>query len=341
MLRRRPALPVLATGALVAGLLSVGALSSPASAAPSPDAAAAAAEAREHRRVVDFWTVDKIRKAVPRDFVKTAKGFAPAAKPVRGVTGASWTGGGDVVKTTGKVFFAMGGSYYVCSADLVTDGASDRDVATTAGHCLYDETARSFATNWVFIPDYDSAPATLDGSLAFCAQTTYGCWTASALVAHSGYTTAGGFTTQATLHDWGFAVLKAGGKANALPTTALRVTPQDITFSVPALGGTVNAFGYPASGKYQGKDLVYCSGPLTTDSRNGNQTLGVACDMTGGSSGGPWLTGFSGGRGTQFSVNSYGYSNVSFMYGPRFDGKTRATYDAARTATGNTVVSGG
>lgn len=50
----------------------------------------------------------------------------------------------------------------------------------TAVHCAYDEAA-GFATNWLFIPDYESAPT------RSCADTKDGCWTYEALVVHNGW----------------------------------------------------------------------------------------------------------------------------------------------------------
>jgi V8-like Glu-specific endopeptidase len=338
---------ILALPLVVAGLVATAALAGAPSATAAPPIErtddATARQAAEHQRIIDFWTVERVRRAVPRDFVLTPKGFRPAAKPGGGAgttTGSSWTGGGAVLKTTGKVLFAMGGSYYVCSGDVIQDGTSGRSVVLTAGHCVYDETNHAFATNWTFVPEYDSAPASLTTSLSFCAQTTLGCWTASALVVHSGFTTAGSFNTQATLHDWGFAVLGPGGKdSNTLVDDV--TAAQDVTFTgTQTVGTTVSAFGYPAAGRFKGTDLVYCRGPLTTDPNNGDRTWGVRCTMTGGSSGGPWFGTFNdnSGVGTQMSVNSYGYSGVSYMFGPKFDSKTQATFQVALTEWTNTVV---
>ena len=69
----------------------------------------------------------------------------------------------------------------------------------------------------------------------------------------------------------------------------------------------------------------------------------MPCNMTGGSSGGPWLSGFNEttGAGTLSSVNSYGYGNTAVMYGPKFNTRTEATYNAAPSATGNVKVTGG
>lgn len=254
------------------------------------------------------------------------------------MTGASWNGGGAVTDTTGKVLFALGSSYYVCSGSVATESVSDRSVVVSAGHCVYDEANGQFATNWMFIPDYDSAPAPLDTQGNFCAQTEWGCWTAAYLVVHEGYATAGGFNEQAVLYDWGFAVMGNGGHGNTqLDAT---VGSQAISFSSVSTGTTVSAFGYPAAQKYKGNDLVYCQGPVGTDSNTSNLTYSVACDMTGGSSGGPWFAPFDNatGTGTQMSVNSYGYSGVKSMFGPMFNSNTQATWNTALITNGNAVV---
>jgi hypothetical protein len=57
--------------------------------------------------------------------------------------------------------------------------------------------------------------------------------------------------------------------------------------------------------------------------------------MTGGSSGGPWLVGsltasqIAAGSGSVGSVNSYGYSGLKYMFGPRFNANTQTTFNAA------------
>ncbi len=312
------------------------------SAAKPVDAGAAA---DEHRRIVDFWTKDRVSRAVPREFTRTSPGnyaLTPnrerPPRPGRGVTGASWTGGGTLADSTGKVLFAMAGVYYVCSASVVTDTATNRSVVLTAAHCVYDEAAGAFATNWMFIPNYDAAPADLTTNGSFCSATLYGCWTASSLIAHRGYTTAGGFNDTAVVYDFAFAVLGEGGKANTLVENI--VGSQAIAFTDNAANVMVDAFGYPAAGRYNGTDLVYCEGPTGFDALVGNATYRIGCNMTGGSSGGPWMRDLnkSTGQGTLTSVNSYGYSRDRSMYGPKFNSDTADLYGAALTATNNTVV---
>jgi V8-like Glu-specific endopeptidase len=316
----------------------------------------------EHQRIIDFWTPERVAQAVPRDFefdpgsqrfilanpTGHGHGGGGGGKPGGGggstggdTTGSSWTGGGTVANTTGKVLFEMDGSYWVCSASVVSDTKTDRSIVLTAGHCVYDETNRAFATNWLFVPNYDASPASLSTDQSFCSQTKYGCWTAGSLVVDNGFATAGGFNQQATLNDAGFAVVGPGGFDGNTELDTLGT--QNIAFSAIdpiTTPTTVWAFGYPAAKKYKGNDLVYCKGPLDTDPYNDGLTYQLACDMTGGSSGGPWFRGFdeNTGNGTVMSVNSYGYNGITAMFGPEFGPWTQTVYGSAENASSNTIV---
>lgn len=253
-----------------------------------------------------------------------------------GVVGAEWTGGGLVQATTGKVLFAMGGSYYVCSASVAQDINTNTSVILTAGHCVFDNAAGDYATNWMFVPDYDANPVNLTTSGSFCADTRYGCWTAQALVAHRGFTSQTAFTAQATLYDFAFATVGAGGKKNTqLDAT---VGAQAISFATGTTNAKTDLFGYPSSAPYTGKVLTYSEGALGYDSRNGNNTYRVTSNMTQGCSGGPWFQGFAAGTGTMMSVNSYSYSGSSYMHGPKLNGNTQALYTTAQGATANVTV---
>jgi V8-like Glu-specific endopeptidase len=317
-MRRRSSLAFLAALALIVVPIVAG------------PAGAAGRGQSERDRILAYWTPARLQSATPRDFVKTDHGFVPKAKPAPpaggAITGASWTKGGKVLRATGKVYFKMGTSGYVCSGTVATDHLSGKSLVLTAGHCAFDEVQGDFATNWLFIPEYDSGPTLTD-----CNATKYGCWTADALVVHDGYASAGGFNTQATLHDFAFAVVGAGGKSG---TAQLDSTVGSFPLSTATInvGSRLAAFGYPAAGKYHGNDLVYCAGNIFTDQYNDDDTWGMACGMTGGSSGGPWLSSFNetnGDTGTLSSLNSYGYSGLKNMYGPKFNGNTLDVYNAA------------
>ena len=326
--------------AVAAGLLTMLALMPIAAAPVLAQNGASAAQAR----VLNYWTKERIANAKPRDFVRDAKGKfslasqAPKAKPGGGgggnnVIGASWSGGGAVLKLSGKVLFTMNSGDYICSGTLITDSKTDRSIVITAGHCSYDAADGGFARNWTFYPEFDT------NATYTCSQSRWGCWIATALAVHNGFAQSGGFNTQATTYDWSFAVLKNGGFANNLAETALGGTMAR-SFSAPGVGSQTFNFGYPAAGKYHGYDLTYCSDQIFNDPLNQNLTFGVDCDMTGGSSGGPWLASFNTSTGacTVDSVNSYGYGGQKKEYGPNFNANTTDTFNAALNATGNTLV---
>ena len=282
---------------------------------------------------------------MPRDFVKAGGSIKPAArkppKPPPGVgggsvTGASWNAGGPILARSGRVYFTMGGGNWICSGSVVNDSRSGYSLVLTAGHCAIDETNGQFATYWMFIPAFDTNPTYT------CSASTYGCWTAVGLAVHNQYATAGSFNNQAVTNDWALAIVGPGGKSGS-DQLDTRVGSYPIGFSGVASGNRLYSFGYPAASPYSGSDLVYCAGNISQDAWTGNQTWGMGCNMTGGSSGGPWLSNFSeaSGTGTLSSVNSYKYGNTAFMYGPKFNTRTQATYNAALSATGNVKATGG
>ena len=297
---------------------------------------APSAELRERAATLAYWTAERIANAKPKDLVKTVVGYTqapkPNARPGGGsggkVIGASWAGQSqDTIRTrSGRILFHQGNGDWICSGSVVTDGASSTGFSTilTAGHCIYDG-ADGWATQWVFMPDFDEGPVYND-----CASTEFGCWTATRLGVNSTFVSGGGFGTNQTVAvDYGFARVGLGGQ---FATSTVDLDSLDGAYTLRTSTTNVNdqqwAFGYPAAGKYKGKDLVYCtngtSSALIADP-NGANTWGMNCNMTGGSSGGPWLHGTTNPSlpgGTASSVNSYGYSGLTYMFGPKFNEAT-------------------
>ncbi len=315
--------------------------SSAAGAASAADAALA-----RHDAIVRYWTPSRIAAATPRDFNfdPAAHKYLPAAKPGGGgqgggtsVSGASWTGGGLILTASGVVLFHLpSGGDYICSGSAVRDADWTTSLVLTAGHCAFDQspTAGGFATMWMFFPEYDTAP------IRSCTESRWGCWTAQSLVVDSGFAYAGGFTSAATTHDFAFAVVGAGGKTGETLQLDAIVGSLPVAFGGISSGQFLDAFGYPAAAPYQGNDLIYCAGKISGDIFNGSKTWGMTCDMTGGASGGPWLSQFAAGSGTVSSLNSYRYSGFNKMFGPKFNSNTQATYGAAAQppASGTNVI---
>ena len=231
------------------------------------------------------------------------------------------------------MLFTLGGSDYICSGSVVQELSEDtaRSIVLTAGHCASENDGSTKATNWMFIPSFDTAPTYT------CGQTAYGCWVADAIYGDTAFLNAGGFNNTAVQHDWAFAVVSTGGKT-ATSTQQLDSTVNvrfPIGFSGVSAGNTLSAFGYPAAGRYHGKDLTYCRGPIGQDANAANSTWSMACNMTGGSSGGPWSRRPTRRRTTtrpprrSAHYNWYGYSGISNMYGPKFNGNTQTVFNAA------------
>jgi len=347
--------------ALVASFVGVQAA---ASAAPNDRASETAHE--RHERITGYWDAEAIAGAVPRDVdrMPPANPVPQPGKPDKPdkpgngnggggggagggggggggdtvVGGASWTGTfatGSVGSTTGKIFFTMGGIDYVCSGSTVAS-PSTRTLVLTAGHCVYDDVANAFATHLVFMPDFDHSTT---GNVGDCATTPYGCWVADSLVATQQWA-ASDFD-----HDYAFAVFGDGG-SDGNASLADTVGTQGIAFN-QGRSFHMASFGYPAASPYGGTDLVWCAGTVVDDPY-GATTQGLTCDMTGGSSGGPWFASFdeASGKGMLNSVNSYKYTRgkktiTQNMYGPYFGAGAQQTYQVARSAGTNTLVNAG
>ncbi|MGZ9931999.1 trypsin-like serine peptidase [Streptomyces sp. NC-S4] len=315
MNRHRTALSVLlAAGALVAGALT---------AAPASIAADAPASFRQ-QHTDGFWTAERMRAAAPLDVTAvpgaartpvatsaTPTTIAPtaAASPTAfPQAGGAWTGGGAVVKTSGRVFFTMGDRTASCSGDSVT--SANGSTVITAGHCVKYQGA--WHTNWVFVPAYNNGSA------------PYGQWSATKTFATDQWA-----ASEDMNMDVGLAVVAPlNGQ-----TLSQAVGAQSIAFN----GGynkKMYSFGFPAAAPYDGTKLVYCSGNSSKDFLL-TKDHGLGCNMTGGSSGGPWFQDFNEatGLGTQVSVNSFGYNFLpNRMYGPYFGNEAKAAYDKAQTS---------
>jgi len=284
--------------------------------ARSADAAAKA----EHNRIVNYWTAERMASAKHKDYERTSSGkIIPRAKPGGGgnVTGASWTGDGAIEQRSGKLYFSTSGGNWQCSASVAnsTVGGS-QSVILTAGHCTYDG-SEGWSFNVVYIPDFDDAPT------GTCSQTIHGCWTATRLAINSDFYPSGFGPDSALRVDYGFMLMGPGGKSGSADLDTV-TGGYNLKTSGVTTSATQWAFGYPAAGRYHAKDLIYCKGS-TIDDPYSVGTWGMACNMTGGSSGGPWLTDTTNpadGSGALSSLNSYGYSGLTYMFGPRFNAET-------------------
>ncbi len=303
-------------------------------AGPLLDASAPVAETvTEQLEILNYWTPARMRNAVPAtprlrtglptldgllpsvgDMVRPPAAVPPAPRTRQALPraeggGYSWANGGAIVRTTGRVFFTLGGTDYVCSASAVR--SRNRDTVATAGHCV-NAGPGEYASDWMFVPGYR------DGSRP------YGGWTARRLFAPASWTQDGVIDS-----DFGFAVVNTRGGRHLTDV----VGAQAIGFNA-GRGRYAHLFGYPATGGYDGERMFFCQGRPRQD-EYGTKDQGVRCDMTEGASGGPWLTGFNPrtGTGTVTSVSSFGYSDdPNVMWGPYFGNTAKTVYDRAQVS---------
>lgn len=254
----------------------------------------------QQRAAEAYWTPERMKSAIPADATvagdagtaAAAPDMAPAAVPE------------NPRSQLGKVFFTLGGVNYVCSGTATNSG--NGDVVTTAGHCLHEGGGGSFASQFTFVPAYNNGSA------------PYGQWSASDLFTSSGWANSGDFNV-----DVGFAVMNENASGQSLTSV---VGSYPIAFNL-ARGLTYTSYGYPAGAPFNGQRLYSCTGAARPDPA-GQTTQGITCDMTGGSSGGGWITG-----GRLNSVNSYKYTNDNnTMYGPFFGSTAQSVYNAAAAA---------
>ncbi|MEV0405848.1 peptidase [Actinoallomurus sp. NPDC050550] len=265
-------------------------------------------------RLERWWTPDRMRRADPLDDLAAIPmtwrpvpagrpSETPATKPS---TGAAWVSGGKVAQTTGRVFFTYQGHPASCSGNAVT--SANQSTVITAGHCVRLDGA--WHTDWVFVPGYHNG------------QAPYGKWTAMRTL-----TTAQWEAREDLDYDVGVATV---APLNGRRLTSV-VGSQGIAFNQNR-HRPMHAFGYPAGAPYDGSKLTYCGG-TPKDDPGKTHDLGLTCDMTSGSSGGPWFLGFDEktGVGMQNSVNSFKYDAMpNVMFGPYFGTAIQALYDKAQ-----------
>ena len=273
---------------------------------------AAAAEARPvvHKnqetrsQVVRYWTAARMQNAVPAD--RGARP-SPKAKPGGGGgTAASFEAALPYPSAHGKVFFTSNsGTNYVCSGNAIA--STNKSVVWTAGHCV-NEGPGAFYKNFMFVPAYRDGAA------------PYGRFAGPTLLTTSGWQANGEYGV-----DVGAAVVTTNASGQSL---ADAVVERSLVFN-SVRNQTYQVYGYPAAGKFNGQRMRVCNTAWSRNDTSANpDTMGVSCDMTGGSSGGGWVTS----SGAVASVVSYGYMGLkNVLFGPHLETEAQQLYSTAQT----------
>jgi hypothetical protein len=291
------------------------------------------------RRAADdalaYWTPARMAAAKPLALPSGSEGrqsTSPPGKPVAvprtadPQTGTSVGGAAAGVprpyttapaRTEVKIFFIEDGEEYVCSGTVVN--SRSKRMVDTAGHCVSDG-AGNYHSDFVVVPAYSSR-------CSGCADEPYGAWTARTV------------TTRAEWH------LHANLKQDLAYIVTDDRNGRRIADVVGGVGTKFDisrnqqwaATGYPADSPFNGDDLfVSLSGRVADDDPDagtGSSTIGIACNMTHGSSGGGWMTGpYTNGIGYLNGHNSYRptegpLSNPDLMFGPYYGDEALALFN--------------
>jgi V8-like Glu-specific endopeptidase len=251
-------------------------------------------------------------QSVPGSSQRKAAPARLGVRPMAGSVGSPWWGGfyQPPATTTGKVFFSThDGENWVCSASTVN--SNGKDTVITAGHCVFGSLGGEVAgegwhSNWIFVPDYSNGYA------------PYGVWTARQLWTLTNY-----INYQDEGDDIGAVVVNTNRYGQHIVNV---VGGQGFAWNWPA-SEYVYDFGYPAAAPFNGQTLQYCNGS-EFNWYGISSTMGLACNFTGGSSGGPWLMSFGGEFGYINGVNDFGYSSLpGYIFSAYFGNNAAALYN--------------
>jgi hypothetical protein len=218
---------------------------------------------------------------------------------------------GSGTRTTGRLFFTIGGQPRSCTATVVASGTGS--VLATAGHCLLTDGMdgpRQHATNLLFAPGFR------DGEFPHGRWFIESVHIARGWVDRSDWSQDVAFLRVALTAEWG--------------TIQAAVGAQGVAFEASAAGPTA-LLGYPAVPPFDGSVLRWCGTnrpePATAAAPDG---LGVRCTMTPGYSGGPTLTQWDPATATGYliAIASHDFSDGT-VYGARLDSDALTAYREA------------
>jgi hypothetical protein len=263
-----------------------------------------------------------VEPALPRTSEPAAKVALPslgteASSP--GTQNGPWPGAHNANpnRQTGLLQFwdPRGRRWSNCTATAIN--SENRSTVLTAGHCVYN-------------PDPDGN-GRVDGNgywytnFRFCPGFEQGCklgeWTyRDVATTNSWFFGTGADRSYDFRDDVAFLVMKPNASGNLVDV----VGGQGIAFNQP-VGQARYALGYPAADRrwpeyrYDGRDLIYCGAVDRADPQISG-TMWMPCTMTGGASGGPWITSPNANwLGYVNSVNSHKPHGGEYMSGPYFD----------------------
>lgn len=217
---------------------------------------------------------------------------------------------GYPLSTVGKIFFSnASGQNMVCSGAAIV--SSNKSTVDTAGHCLYWN--GGWVKNLIFCPLYDNG------------STPYGCWAARELEVPADWI---GARPNDLHHDFGMAIVSANDQGKLIDVVGGAGYAYNQPYTQPYY-----AYGYPAAYPFDGQTRKSCestTGKLWQHA--GGSVISIPCNMTGGSSGGPWY--IKSGNDYYISGHNDFISSIQpgHMFSPYYDDTWYALYSKAERA---------
>lgn len=274
------------------------------------------------KEVAAYWTPERMATAVDITFVKpTSKSVSqnrapepngpagtilPAPPAVGGVDDAGILL--NESQTVGKVYFILpNGQPSGCSASTVASGK--RRLVMTAGHCVHSGAGGNWYSNWQFVPRYR------DGAEPF------GRFVAYQLTARTAW-----INSSSQDEDMGIAIMHNGGNwgLKVVDTVGGNGLRWNWGYNI----SLITALGYPLN-LGGGESQQFCQSGTW---HAGGQQIRMWCNMTWGSSGGPWLQEYNDQNGLGYinSVVSHGDDPGNGQFdGPYFDNDIKSLFDYA------------
>lgn len=198
-------------------------------------------------------------------------------------------------KAIGKLFFWQYGVPYVCSAASIGNSA-----IWTAGHCIHtgDGTEGGWSYSAVFVPAYQN------GKRPLGQYRVINFWVTDEWKDKADYA-----------RDFGGALVSR----YKLKTLSQKVGALGFAWNQPLLQHWFE-IGYPAEYPFDGSKQVVCAASYAYSDPNFTpETMGIGCDQTAGTSGGPWILNYKNGNYLNGNM-SYRYTGNSFeIFSPYFD----------------------
>jgi V8-like Glu-specific endopeptidase len=265
--------------------------------------------------VVKYWTVTRMRDATDADLLigntpNLTRGNSNASQGKAVQEQGQPPRNGDAsypLSTIGKVFFSNAGRDMVCSGTAVR--SLNHSVVDTAGHCLY--WGGQWVKNLIFCPLYDNG------------NTPYGCWAARDLEVPSQW-------IDSEPHDFHYDLGSAIVSSNSQGALTDIVGGAGWAYNQLA-NQSFYAYGYPAAHPFDGQTRQSCEGALGKIWRSqGGTVISIPCNMTGGSSGGPWFIKVNGNWYLNGHNDFISSMQPGHMFSPYYDDTWYALYNKAQ-----------